>query len=373
MFVAQIMSAKVETISDSEKLSHASQKLHSNGTRFLPVVDNENHLKGLITRQEIAQAEPSAITTLAVGEVNYLLSKLTVKDAMITDVITCNPETLIEEAGRVMRINEISCLPVIHEDKLVGLITDDDILDFFLDVTGSSQTDTTRIALHLPDETGQLGQLLDDINDLGGYVSTVVSPISKDYTGMRMVILRYRADEPEVIDQALREKGYDLMNEQVPEQLLKPISFDKEHTSVEMIAKWLHQNDRFINLLGIELLEADAGFCKVQLKITADMLNAVDVTQGGVAFTLADFAFAVASNSHGTTAVSLNATISYPAATTRGDLLIATAQEDSRTRRTGLYTVRVEKADGTLVALFHGTVYRRSDTLIDWMQKKQLK
>ncbi len=364
------MSQKVETVSGDEKLSHASQKLHENGTRFLPVVDSENRLIGLITRQEIAQSEPSAITTLSVGEVNYLLSKLKVSDSMITNVVTCTPETLIEEAGRVMRTNEISCLPVVEAGRFVGLITDDDILDFLLDITGSRQTDTTRIALHLPDETGKLGQLLDDVNELGGYISTVVSPISHDYTGMRIVILRYRSEEPEAIDKALREKGYDLIDEQVVEEKTHPVEFDIENTTPEMIAKWMHQHDRFINLLGIELVDASAGYCKVQLRVTAEMMNAVELTQGGVAFTLADFAFAVASNSHGTTAVSLNATISYPAATTRGDVLVAIAQEDNRTNRTGLYTVRVEKDDGTLVALFHGTVFRRSDTLIEWMNKK---
>lgn len=373
MYVAQIMSIRVDTVSADEKLSHASLRLHENDTRFLPVVDDNRQLQGLITRQEIAETEPSAITTLSVGEANYLLSKLKVSDAMITEVITCTPKTLIEEAGRVMRVNRISCLPVVEDGILVGLITDDDILDFLLDVTGVTQTETTRIALLLPDETGHLGQLLDDVNDLGGYIATVVSPISHDYSGRRVVIVRFKADQPETLDQALRDMGYELIDEVVAEEKTHPVEFDIDHPTSKMIAEWMRQNDRFINLLGAQLVEAEAGYCKVRLEISNDMLNAVDLTQGGVAFTLADFAFAVASNSHGRTAVSLSASISYTAATTTGDVLVATAHEDNCSNKTSHYTVRVEKTDGTLVALFHGTAFRRTDTLIEWMQRKKFK
>ena len=78
-------------------------------------------------------------------------------------------------------------------------------------------------------------------------------------------------------------------------------------------------------------------------------------------------AFALASNSHGTTAVGLTASMSYPAASRAGELLTAEAREENKGGRTGLYTVEVKAADGTLVGLFHGTVYRRSDSLSQWM------
>ena len=75
----------------------------------------------------------------------------------------------------------------------------------------------------------------------------------------------------------------------------------------ERIGRWLAQRDRFARLLGIELEEVGPGFCRVGLTVTGDMLNAVGLTHGGVTFSLADFAFAVASNSHGRVAVALSA------------------------------------------------------------------
>ena len=69
--------------------------------------------------------------------------------------------------------------------------------------------------------------------------------------------------------------------------------------------------------------------------------------------------------------MALSAQISYPAASRKGDRLTAQAREDNRTGRTGLYTIEVRGQDGTLVGLFTGTVFRRSDSLADWMNGEQ--
>ncbi len=132
----------------------------------------------------------------------------------------------------------------------------------------------------------------------------------------------------------------------------------------------MEREDRFARLLGIELEQAAPGYCRVALTVTNEMLNAVGITHGGVTFSLADFAFAVASNSHGTVAVALAAQINYPAASREGDRLTAEAQENNRSGRTGLYTIEVRTGEGALVALFTGTVYRRSDRVAKWMDRE---
>lgn len=124
------------------------------------------------------------------------------------------------------------------------------------------------------------------------------------------------------------------------------------------IGRWIEANDRHARNLGIQLEEAHRGHARASLKITGEMINAVGLTMGGVTFTLADFVFAVASNSHGTVAVALSAQIQFCAASREGDRLIATAQEMSRGKRTGVYQVEVRKDDGGLIALFAGTVQR---------------
>ncbi|MES9887199.1 MAG: CBS domain-containing protein, partial [Candidatus Sedimenticola sp. 6PFRAG1] len=78
MYVEQIMSREVDTATEDMKLSHAAQLMREKERRFLPVVDGEQRLVGLFSHRELAQSEPSAITTLSVGEVNYLTSKITI-------------------------------------------------------------------------------------------------------------------------------------------------------------------------------------------------------------------------------------------------------------------------------------------------------
>ncbi|OOZ36293.1 hypothetical protein [Solemya velesiana gill symbiont] len=88
--------------------------------------------------------------------------------------------------------------------------------DFLLDITGCGLRDSTRIAVHLPDEIGALGRLMDRVNDFGGYIATVVSPLSIDETGNRVAIIRYRSSNPESLDDHLRGLGYDLVTEELP-------------------------------------------------------------------------------------------------------------------------------------------------------------
>ena len=122
------------------------------------------------------------------------------------------------------------------------------------------------------------------------------------------------------------------------------IMIDQQKLS-ETIGRWMEQQDRFARLLGIKLQQVAPGYCQVSLEVTDDMLNAVGITHGGVTFTLADFAFAVASNSHGKAAVAITAQINYPSASRAGDQLIAEAKEASKTGRTGLYNIEVRNAD----------------------------
>ena len=383
MYIEQIMTRHVDTVTADMKLSHASHLMQQKGRRFMPVVDENNHLLGLLTRSDITRAEPSAITTLSVGEVNYLMSKLRVANVMNKEVISCSPDTLVEQAGLSMRENRISCLPVVDNGELRGIITGVDIMDFLLDITGCKLQQSTRIALSLSDERGTLGHLLDDITALGGYIATVVSPYSRDEQGKRIVILRFTADDPQAIDTALRAKGYQLITEILPDASASApdqdttASAQAESTTEaicepepQQIAEFMQQHDRFAQLLGIELVAVKPGYAQTRLQIRDELLNSVDITHGGAAFGLADYTFALASNSHGKVAVGLNAQINYTAPSRKGDVLTATATEQKLSTRSGLYTIEVRRADNTLVALFNGTVFRRDDSMQQWMQKK---
>jgi len=127
--------------------------------------------------------------------------------------------------------------------------------------------------------------------------------------------------------------------------------------------KKFFENDRFAEYVGIELMEITPGKAKVRLKIRPEHLNGVDVVHGGTIFTLADFAFAVASNSHGTIALGINASISYLKAA-RGGVLTAEAIEVARNPKLATYQINITDEKNDLIAAFQGTVYRKKDKIV---------
>jgi acyl-CoA thioesterase len=122
------------------------------------------------------------------------------------------------------------------------------------------------------------------------------------------------------------------------------------------------KQDQFAGLAGIELLEAANGKAKAVLTLSAKHLNSHHAAHGGAIFTLADFAFAAASNAHGTVAVGINANITYMKAVRTGRLT-AEAREISRTPKLATYTVEVTDEAGDLVAIFQGLAYRKKDLI----------
>ena len=134
--------------------------------------------------------------------------------------------------------------------------------------------------------------------------------------------------------------------------------------SLEKVAQHMRQ-DPFARFLGIELLELCEGYSKMTLTVEEQMLNFHGVPHGGVIFSLADAAFAAACNSYGQVAVALHVDVSFLAAVEVGTRLTAEATEEHLGGRTGLYRLAVTKEDGTLVALCHGTAYRKKQPLLE--------
>jgi acyl-CoA thioesterase len=126
--------------------------------------------------------------------------------------------------------------------------------------------------------------------------------------------------------------------------------------------KEFFKNDRFAALSGIELLEVSEGRARAKMDIKECHLNGIDLVHGGAIFTLADLAFAAASNSHGTVAVAINASIWYVKAAMEGTLF-AEAREVSMNPKLATYTIEVTDQTGELIASFQGMVYRKQQSI----------
>lgn len=130
---------------------------------------------------------------------------------------------------------------------------------------------------------------------------------------------------------------------------------------MERIRQFL-ANDRFAKCAGIELLDVQPGRATASLTVGEKHLNGAGIVHGAAVFTLADFAFAAASNAHGTLSVGINVSISFIKAVKSG-VLTAEAKETSRNAKLATYDIPVRDESGDLVASFHGMVYRKKDTI----------
>jgi acyl-CoA thioesterase len=130
-----------------------------------------------------------------------------------------------------------------------------------------------------------------------------------------------------------------------------------------MDLKEFFRRDQFAAGCGIELLEVSQGGSKVRMTVEERHLNGLRTVHGGAIFTLADFAFAVACNSHGTVAVALNVNISFVKAAFPGMTLFAEAKEVSVSPKIGTYDIRITNEKGDLIATFQGMAYRKKEKL----------
>jgi acyl-CoA thioesterase len=128
----------------------------------------------------------------------------------------------------------------------------------------------------------------------------------------------------------------------------------------ERVVEQMLEHDAFSRWLGIEVMHVAPNAATVRMTVRPEMVNGFGVCHGGITFSLADSALAFASNTHGHVTVSIENGIRYPAPIAPGDVLTATAVEQSASHRLAYFDVTVRNQKGVAVALFRGTVYRTS-------------
>lgn len=123
-------------------------------------------------------------------------------------------------------------------------------------------------------------------------------------------------------------------------------------------------HDKFSQWLGIEVLDIQEGYSRIRMTVREDMINGFGIAHGGIAFSLADSAFAFACNNRNNLSVALDTSINFTKAINTGDTLTAEAKESHNGRSTGLYFITIINQKGEQVAHFKGTCFRTGKTLI---------
>jgi acyl-CoA thioesterase len=127
------------------------------------------------------------------------------------------------------------------------------------------------------------------------------------------------------------------------------------------------EKDHFAKHLGVEMLEYSAGKATARMELKSYHLNSAGTAHGGAIFSLADAVFSVASNSHGSLAMAINVSISFFKSAKSG-MLIAEGREVSLNPKLATYLIDVKDEAGNAIALFQGTVYRKKESLGDFIK-----
>jgi acyl-CoA thioesterase len=132
--------------------------------------------------------------------------------------------------------------------------------------------------------------------------------------------------------------------------------------SPKEIIDTMFNNDPFSQWLGIERMKEGPGFCVLRMEVREEMLNGFAIAHGGICYALADSALAFASNAHGRKSVSVETSISHVQPVRAGDVLTTEVEEVSLNHKIGIYNIRVVNQHDVDVALFKGSVYRKSES-----------
>jgi len=138
---------------------------------------------------------------------------------------------------------------------------------------------------------------------------------------------------------------------------------EKDKLANDVVARMM-RDDLFSQWLGIEVMKIKEGYSKIKMTIRQEMINGFGVVHGGIAFSLADSAFAFACNNRNNLSLALDTNITFTKTTKPGDVIIAEAKELHNGKSTGLYLITVNNQNDEQVALFKGTCFRTGKTLL---------
>ena len=204
MLVEDVMQAAVITITPKTSLPEAMRLVRHRGIRHLPVVEDDR-LVGIVSDRDLKQAMASPATALESHELRYLLDAVTVDEIMTRAVVTVGRMFPIEEAARLMVTEKISALPVTERGKLIGIVTETDVLELFVKGMGAGQP-SSRIDVRLGQNSGALADLVHAVEDASVEICSVMT--LGDRTGGKDVVIRVRSIDPRPAVANLQKRGY---------------------------------------------------------------------------------------------------------------------------------------------------------------------
>jgi len=190
----------------SMKISDALELMKEKRIRHLPIVNSNNELQGIVSDRDLRDASPSIFE----DEKHKEFVNLTVSQVMVDDVITALPMDFVEEAALTMVEHQISCLPVEEDNILVGIITETDLLNTLVRLTGADLP-TSRLEIKVDNESGQLSDVSNIIKEHKVNIQSVLVYPSFQDKSKKVLVFRIQSIDLRPLLSSLKQKNYNII------------------------------------------------------------------------------------------------------------------------------------------------------------------
>jgi acetoin utilization protein AcuB len=204
MFVQDVMQSNVLTVTPRATLPEAIRLAQQRGIRHLPVLA-DGRLVGILSDRDLKRAMASPASTLSPHERQEAMARITVDEIMTRDVMTVGPRFPLEEAARLMLKEKISALPVTEDGRLVGIVTETDVLALFLRAIGAIEP-SSRLDVVLGEPVSHVADIVASVESAGSPICSIAMLPGRE--GTREVMIRVRTINPGAAVKALEAKGY---------------------------------------------------------------------------------------------------------------------------------------------------------------------
>jgi acetoin utilization protein AcuB len=206
MIVEEIMKTNVVTLYPTDSIADAIRLMDTHNIRHIPIINDENHLVGLVTISRLKEVTPSTFRT----NENPEDLKKPVETIMERNVITGHPLDFVEEVAAVFYEHKISAIPIIKDQKLVGILTETDLLRTMIELTGAHQPGS-QIEIRVPNISGILSDIVGIIrNRHANILSLLVYPDKQD-EHYKILVIRVQMMDPTGLIQELKEAGHQVL------------------------------------------------------------------------------------------------------------------------------------------------------------------
>jgi len=229
MIVRNWMQANPLTVTSDTLVTKAKRLLVEKNLRALPVVD-DGRLRGLITRVSCLRAAEHVARTEDVHEFNYFTNRLKVRDLMVRTPVTVSSGDTMEQCLRLGQENRTSQFPVMEGGRVVGLISAAEVFYFAAQVMGVWQNWSGITLAAMTIEPGTLGRIAAIVEATGAAIQSLMS-VGDNGMAERRIVIRFTADSPEAVAQALTDAGYAVLEVCIDGQVCRDMRREQRKTA----------------------------------------------------------------------------------------------------------------------------------------------